>query len=837
MEAGVEQLREQIKRLTEENAQLEEEKARLNEENDTLKSRCQKLARAAASQEKPASTEVGVQTESDASAETSSAEVGARIPPMVEQMLRSPQDEAVQLQCVEALFAQQTQVDGLQDTATAAGTQASLEAAIAIFKNHPGNHPLLLKASQFLSVVLSEPATQHQLPATALFQAAHEIVSLGDRLLSQGLTIPVQGSQPGKQTKLLAWCLSLLALLFPCLGVRLGDQGQSQELIGLLLNQLVGPLLASAEFPQKDLMLKCMQLLPLLPMPPWMQKACLDSGAVHSLVLAFHRCASSGNGPQADLVKAIQDALRCVFSQNLELCVRAMDDTFVSDEFVCLEVLDELRAAERKQRGAFRALDAEWAVVRKALGLWAFHQRRALEDSDPLKSRSREVLQKVAELLSAVLVKLTPQTLLERMQEFENSEALQRIALVAIHSNPQLRLQLAVNYVDNDVARVVIVCLQMLLRHYDDEVPPEGADVEEHRSSAEQRASTEAAFQLLQDDKLPAEAWPYVQYCLEICLHILSHWSAAKLSLQQKADVLDARAAPLMLAQGGLVDVLAEIIDPVAADFQLRMPPPQAVRQQAVETLQALFEQNAHVCLFCMQHYTEVKLMIAMGCDSLCMDPLAAFPDMQQQAVEQLSASFEKFSAGDEKLGRKILKALANLFESSYRLVAWFLKEYSLSTLGSMQGLDVHIEACRAVARAPYWGAEDAPLLPELVVSIARLLLGGVQGLAEAAPANSQGRVLDVTEAEEVAAACMSALLHLLLIDPSPPTALRCLVRSLGDADGEGSSFNPPPRTDASETGGSELAVNNVMKIMQVFPSSDRVQMNCQHLLTSLLGE
>jgi len=115
-------------------------------------------------------------------------------------------------------------------------------------------------------------------------------------------------------------------------------------------------------------------------------------------------------------------------------------------------------------------------------------------------------------------------------------------------------------------------------------------------------------------------------------------------------------------------------------------------------------------------------------------------------------------------------------------------------------------------------------MLPDLVVSIAELLLGSVEGLEEGAPANPRGRVLDLTEAEEVSGACMSALLHLLLIDPSPPTVLRCLVQSLGDVNSE-------------ESGGSERAVNNVMKIMQVFPSSDRVQMNCQHLLTSLLGE
>merc|ERR1719336_2027316 len=174
-------------------------------------------------------------------------------------------------------------------------------------------------------------------------------------------------------------------------------------------------------------------------------------------------------------------------------------------------------------------------------------------------------------------------------------------------------------------------------------------------------STLEASLRLLQDEPLPPEAWPYVLYCLEVSVHILSHWSATKLTLQ-KADVLDARAAPLLLAQCGLVDVLAEILDPLAAGVELREKPPQSVVQKATETLQALFEQNGHICLFCIQHYTEVKQMVALGCESLAMDPLTDFPDMQQQAVTQLMASFEKFSVNDERLGRKILKALTVLF-------------------------------------------------------------------------------------------------------------------------------------------------------------------------------
>lgn len=143
--------------------------------------------------------------------------------------------------------------------------------------------------------------------------------------------------------------------------------------------------------------------------------------------------------------------------------------------------------------------------------------------------------------------------------------------------------------------------------------------------------------------------------------------------------------------------------------------------------------------------------------------------------------------------------------------------------MGELQALDVHVEACRAVVRVPYWSVQDAPELPAFVTTIAKLLLESIQGLSEApAPGKPQRRVLDLNEAEEVVATCSASLLHLLLIDPCPPTAHRCLVESLG-AEGE----------DA----GSEAAVDNVMKVMQVFPSSDRVQMNCQHLLTALLGE
>jgi len=643
---------------------------------------------------------------------------------------------------------------------------------------------------------------------------------MSDRLLAQAAA----GSSDGTAaTKLLTWFLMLLASIFPCLSSHLRDRGQSEEFVLMLLNQLIGPLLASADLPQEAAMLKCvnkcMALLPLLPTEPWIQKACLDSGAVHSLVLAFHRC--TGNSQSESMLTAFRSALKGIFKENPELCVQAMGDAFVSDEFVCLEVLSELRSMTKDQ--AFcRTLDKKWGVVEKALGLWAFHQRRLLEAADPQKCSSREVLQKVAELLSVIMGKLTASVLLQRMKDFPTSEPLQRLALATLSTSPQQRLQLAVNYEANDLATVVINCLQMLMRRFEVGVD---ADSDSNRAAG---AEVEKAFRLLEDEKLPAEGWMYVEHSLDICLHILSHWSAAKLSLPQKGvgpEGLHATAAPLLLAQGGLVDVLAELIDCISAGIELVDKVPTKVYNKAVETLQNLFEQSAHVCLFCMQHYQEVKLVISTASDSLAIDPLANFPAMQQQAVEQLANSFEKF-AEDKQLVRRVLKALAALFESSHSLVGWFLETHSLADLGELQALDLHVEACRAVARVPYWSTEEAPELPRLVTNISQLLLGSIEGLTDASDASKpRRRVLDLNEAEEVVSSCGASLLQLLLIDPSPPTVSSCLVKSLSAG------------SEEEDVGAaSEAAVNNIMKVMQVFPSSNRVQMNCQHLLTSLLG-
>lgn len=822
-------LRRQIEVLT-------EEKERLADQVKDLTRRCQKLA-AVAAQPAPILESAGTQTEAEDGAEGESpmavAEAASRLPPPVQNMLKSPQDENAQLQGIESLFLQQAQADGAPSSIAGAVLQVSVDAAVAMFDNHPTHYLLLLKAAQFLSLLLAEPNVQQQLPLARLFKAARSVVAVSVRMLGD---VPMVDTVAGavkagwpSPSKLMGWFLSLVALLLPCVGPKLDSQEFGESFVRDLLGELVSKLLASAEVPQEALLLKCVQLLPLLPMDPWLQKASLESGAMHSLALAYHRCVTtSPNGGEAPLAKAIRSAVRNLFADNLELCIRAVDETFVSDEFVCLQVLEELTGMEKKKRGTWRILDSDYGFIGKALALWAFHQRRALEDPDPQKSTSREVLQKVSELLTSVLLKIPPHVFLQRMQEFPEAEVLQRHALAAVHAAPQLRLQLAVNYVENNLIPVVLGGMQVHLQHYECSAP----------GASPPPSGLGAAFRLLRNGMPPAEGWPYVLYSLEICLQVLSHWSATKLSVRQKADVLDARSAPLLLAKGGLVDILAEVLDPVAAGVELSCKPPADVMQKASDTLQALFERNGHICLFCMQHYAEVRQIVSMGCDSIALDPLTDFPQMQQQAVDQLRASFEKFSVDDERISRKIMRALTALFESSYHLVACFLQHYPLSSLNEYQSLDVHVEAVRAITRAAYWSGEDAPLLPDFMLLLVQLMLGSIEGHGDPmsdVAFKPPGRVVDLTEAEQVVAACMASVLHLLLIDPSPPTVLQCLVRSLSNF-GKAAGDSAPPE-EAEQTNRSEQAVNAVMRVMQVFPSSDRIQLDCHHLLTSLLGE
>jgi len=195
----------------------------------------------------------------------------SRLSPELAQMLQRPKDEAIQLQGIEALFAQQTQVDAgsVGSAASAPGLQASLEASVAIFSNFPEHHVLLLKASQFLSVLLAEPSAQELLPLAVLFQASKEVVHVASRLIdSHAASRPAAETAVGSAPtfpKLMTWLLSLLEKLLPCLGTRLAEQAQSEPFVQALLGKLVGPLLGAAELPQEALVLKCVQLLPLLP--------------------------------------------------------------------------------------------------------------------------------------------------------------------------------------------------------------------------------------------------------------------------------------------------------------------------------------------------------------------------------------------------------------------------------------------------------------------------------------------------------------------------------------------------------------------------------------------
>lgn len=833
-----ESLKEQVAQLLQEKETWEEEKKRLSEEVETLRGRVKKLA-LASGQSGAEQAEAETQTDSngattDGDGASPEGADGGHGNSTIGQMLQKPHDDDLQLQGIEALFQQQTQA-GEQANATPM-LHSSLEVSVAIFRNHSTNWPLLLKASQFVSVLLAEPAAQQQLPAALLQQAAEAVLAVSKQVVEKAGGSAAQTGTPSA-SKLMTWFLSLLALLLPSLEVWLRAQAKSEAFVQGLMRDLISRLLSLHDAPQEALVLKAVQLLPLLPTEAWIQKACLDGGAIHSFSLAGQRLAEkkggypTGGGQNAQFTKAVQAAVRRMFADNLELCSQALGDTFVSEPTICLEVIEELLGQESQKRGTFRALDEQFDILSKAMNLWAFHQRRALEDPEPENCSSRALLQKLARLVQAILVKLPPQQLLKRMEEFEESEVFRRIAVSTMRESPQLRLQISVNYTTNNVITVIVSCLQMLLRNY---------EKSETGGIAPETEQLTRTFRLLADERLPADAWPYMDSCLDVCLHILQHWSCTNPSGGKE---IDPSSAAIQLVHAGLMDALAELTDPSGMGMELREQPPQSLVRKAEDALQRLFERNGPICVFCMKHYVDSKPIITIGCESIANDPFNDNLDMQQEAVTLLSSSFEKFAVKDQRLGRKLLKALTMLFEASYNLVVCFLQQQPISSLPELQSLDVHIEAVRAISRAGYWSAEDAPLLPDFVAVLAQMLLDAVEGHLDvsAPPSGSGRRVFDLTEAEELAASCTASMLHLMLIDPSPPTVLHCLARSLcKHAPGEKGSELPPLEDADSGTLGSqtsEEAVNAVMKMMQVFPSSDRIQINCQHILTSLLGE
>merc|ERR1712125_156380 len=151
-----------------------------------------------------------------------------------------------------------------------------------------------------------------------------------------------------------------------------------------------------------------------------------------------------------------------------------------------------------QKRGTFVTLDENFGLFAKCLRLWAFHERSALEDQDPERCSSREVLIRLADLLVVVCSKLPPARLLQRMQEFRESEIFQRVALAAIHSVAQMRLQIAVNYTENSVVSIMVEDMHLFFKCYEAPAPsPAGA------------SPPEATFRLLKDGNLPAESWAY----------------------------------------------------------------------------------------------------------------------------------------------------------------------------------------------------------------------------------------------------------------------------------------------------------------------------------------
>ncbi|CAE7354776.1 HCc2 [Symbiodinium natans] len=237
---------------------------------------------------------------------------------------RAGQDEALQLRGIEFLFAQQTQAKheaqakelteaGAASADASPAMRRSLEAAIAVFANHQANWNLLLKASQFLSVLLAEPSAQQLLPQAVVRSAAEAVLAASAQLSEAQTAAAPQGAGP-TPAKLITWLLSLLALLLPAVEPWLRQKQQSQEFVKTLLNAVISRLLTESELPAEAVILKSVQLIPLLPMESWIQQACLDSGAIHSFALARQRVVAKKGGDQLDptLAKAVQSAIRMV---------------------------------------------------------------------------------------------------------------------------------------------------------------------------------------------------------------------------------------------------------------------------------------------------------------------------------------------------------------------------------------------------------------------------------------------------------------------------------------------------------------------------------------------
>lgn len=464
---------------------LRDELERLQGENETLRNRCQKLAKTAqtprsslesvkvqpdkvqesdyanSSTAKPTFVDCATQTDEDENGDAgkvvnSKQESGhivggnSEVQKIVGTMFENLQDEASQQRGIEALFALQTQATGIPNDSSS--LLYALQASTSIFSSHPSNPLLLLKASQFLSVLLAEQEVGRRLPIAVLSETAHVVAAVAaEHAESSTLADDLEKStKPGQMdvSKLLTWFLSLLALLIPFLSDGLKNKEISEKLVQQLVSHIVGSLLeVLTDLPQHALLLKCVQLLPLLPPETaWIQSLCLETGVVHSLVLCHHRCTQAGTKSNVT-VQAIGAAVSFVFKQNLQLCLKAISDSFVTDAFVCLEVLRELKEIVKANPSIVQEID-EADGFTSIMELWNFHQRQVLEDQGPSESNSsQKVLKELAYFCRMVLARLPHQQLLKRMQELQAFEPLQRLSILAITGNAQLRMQIAVNYV------------------------------------------------------------------------------------------------------------------------------------------------------------------------------------------------------------------------------------------------------------------------------------------------------------------------------------------------------------------------------------------------------
>ncbi|CAD7923566.1 unnamed protein product [Amoebophrya sp. A120] len=385
----------------------------------------------------------------------------------------------------------------------------------------------------------------------------------------------------------------------------------------------------------------------------------------------------------------------------------------------------------------------------------------------------------------------------------------------------------------------------------------------------------------LHELKLPTKWWPVLESSLEIVRTMLDHWDATSRISKAGAAGPDAdeeaapnRSTPTQLPTTsvvpdhlialGFMDRLFELFE-VPADLLT-----ESLTLVAQDCMKVLLKKSSEICLFSLVHFVESKknpFFVELACSAMEESDffveeteflhhsgapassrnsnLESQNKFRLTIVTNLVDLHQKLPSLD--LQSRLRRTLAALFDqaSSIGLCLSVLQHYeSEAQIGAGGGggkkkipnllpLAVEMEVLRAIARLSYWNpGKETPL----VVMLVAVLIDSIRESLH----------------EEYTATVLNAVLHLLAIDSSVQRVLsQSLVAACANAFASNELKRKSLEKQDEPMGGiglfdeeeeeekkqseRELAVSFVMKVMQRFPTSDRVGGKAQHLLTSVL--